>query len=352
MKKKILITGGTGFQGSNLTKSLLKEGYDVVILNTPSSKNETNIKRFNLQDAKIIWSSITQKHMVELAMEDVDLVIHTAAKIHVDDSIKHPTKYFETNVMGTNNVLEVAREFDIPVMHISTCEVYGFQDDDLFETSPLMPRSPYAASKAGADRMAYSYYTTYDMNVCIIRPFNVYGPGQKDGECGAVIPRWCTSLMKGEDIKIYGDGKQSREFIYIDDLVTAYKIIIDKMLSGKELAGEVINIGTGVDINIKYLAEQMSKQIDGPWIEPENHDFMGGDGKFKKGKIIYGDSRPGEVKRFISNSDKMKSFNWEPKVGLSEGLKKYIEWRLQCKSSLYTYEYKGPTNWAGEQPIE
>lgn len=327
MKQKILITGGTGFQGSNLTKSLLKEGYDVTILNTHSSKNETNIKKFDLQEAKIIWGTINDKQIVKDAMKDTNLVIHTAAKIHVDDSIKHPTDYFRTNVMGTNNVLEVAREYNIPVMHVSTCEVYGFIDSDLYEDSPLMPRSPYAASKAGADRMAYSYYTTYDMNICIIRPFNVFGPGQKDGECGAVIPRWCTSLMNGEDIKIYGDGKQSREFIYIDDLVDAYKIIISKMLSGKELAGEVINVGTGVDINIKYLAEQMSKQIDGPWIEPENHDFMGGVGKFKKGKIIYGDSRPGEVKRFISNSDKMKSFGWEPKVGLSEGLKKYIEWR-------------------------
>ncbi len=327
--KKILITGGTGFQGSNLTQSLLKDGYDVVMLNTHSTKNETNIERFNLQKAKIIWGTINDKQILKDAMNEVDLVIHTAAKIHVDDSIKHPESYFRTNVMGTNNVLEVAKENNIPVMHISTCEVYGFQDDDLFETSPLMPRSPYAASKAGADRMAYSYYTTYNMNVCIIRPFNVFGPGQKDGECGAVIPRWTTSLMKGDDIKIYGDGKQSREFIYIDDLVEAYKIIINKMLSSNELAGEVINIGTGVDVNIKYLAEEMVEKIHGDWVEPENHDFSypTKEGYFKKGKIIYGESRPGEVKRFISNSDKMKSFGWEPKTNLREGLSKYIGWR-------------------------
>ena len=326
---KVLITGGTGFQGSNLSKSLLDDGHDVVILNLHSEKNETNIKRFGLDRAEIIWGSINDIYTVKDTMEGVDLVVHTAAKIHVDDSIQHPTSYFKTNVMGTNNVLEVARELDVPVMHISTCEVYGFQDDDLFETSPLMPRSPYAASKAGADRMAYSYYTTYDMNVCIIRPFNVFGPGQKDGKCGAVIPIWTTSLMEGEDIKIYGDGTQSREFIYIDDLVSAYKIIIDKMLNGKELAGEVINIGTGVDVKVNHLAEVMVDKIEGPWIEPKNHDFSYpiGESKFKQGKIVYGESRPGEVKRFISNSDKMKSFGWKPKVDLKDGLEKYINWR-------------------------
>ena len=326
---KILITGGTGFQGSNLSKSLLNDGHDVVLLNLHSDKNETNIKRFGLEKAYKMWGSINDMRTVKDAMAGVDLVIHTAAKIHVDDSIKNPTDYFETNVMGTNNVLEAARRFDVPVMHISTCEVYGFQDEDLIETSPLMPRSPYAASKAGADRMAYSYYTTYDMNVCIIRPFNVFGPGQKDGKCGAVIPIWATNLMNGEDIKIYGDGTQSREFIYIDDLISAYKIIISKMVKGKELAGEVINIGTGIDVKVNHLAKVMVDKIDGVWIEPKNHDFSypTKESKIKKGKIIYGKARPGEVKRFISNSDKMKSFGWKPKVDLEEGLEKYINWR-------------------------
>jgi dTDP-glucose 4,6-dehydratase len=329
LKKKILITGGTGFQGSNLAKTLLTEGYDITILNTPGEKNDTNIKRFGLQDARIVWGSITSKDIVSKVMVDVDLVVHAAAKVHVDDSIKHPTEYFETNVMGTNNILQSARDLDIPVMHISTCEVYGFIDSELYEDSPLMPRSPYAASKVSADRMAYSYYITYNMNVCIIRPFNVFGPGQKDGDFGAVIPRWCTSLMKGEDIKIYGDGSQAREFIYIDDLISAYQIIINKMLAGNELAGEVINIGTGIGINIKKLAEEMCYKIHGPWIEPENHDFSypTEKGRFEQGKIIYGDPRPGEVRRFISNFDKMKSFGWNPKIKLSDGLNEYIKWR-------------------------
>ena len=305
---KILITGGTGFQGSNLSKSLLEDGHDVVILNLHSRKNEINVERFGLEKAKIIWGTINDKHTVRDSIFGCDLVIHTAAKIHVDDSIENPTDHFYTNVMGTNNILEAAREFKVPVIHVSTCEVYGYQDEDLKENSPLMPRSPYAASKAGADRMAYSYYTTYDMNICIVRPFNVYGPGQKDGKCGAVIPIWATGLGREESINIYGDGNQSREFIYIDDLVSAYKIIIDKMTNSNDLAGEVINVGTGVDVKINYLAEKMVEI-------------------FERGEVNYDKPRPGEVKRFISNSDKMKSFGWEPKVGLDEGLKKYIDWR-------------------------
>jgi dTDP-glucose 4,6-dehydratase len=159
----------------------------------------------------------------------------------------------------------------------------------------------------------------------------VFGPGQKDGDGGAVIPRWTTSLLNGEDITIYGDGTQSREFIYIDDLVSSYKILINKMLFGRDLAGEVINVGTGIDVKVNYLAETIVSKITGPWIEPKNHDFSypveDGKEKFKQGKIIYGEARAGEVKRFISNSDKMKSFDWSPKVGLDEGLEKYIKWR-------------------------
>ena len=113
---KILITGGTGFQGSNLSRSLLKDGHDVVIFNLHSEKNETNIKRFGLEKAYKIWGSINDIRIVKDAMIGVDLVIHTAAKVHVDDSIQNPTDYFETNVMGTNNVLETARKFSVQLM--------------------------------------------------------------------------------------------------------------------------------------------------------------------------------------------------------------------------------------------
>ena len=304
---KILITGGTGFQGSNLANQLLLEGWEVNILNLHSNKNLTNVERFNLESANIFWGSINDKHMVKDSMNGVDIVIHTAAKIHVDDSIKNPTDYFYTNVMGTNNVLEVAKELNIPVVHVSTCEVYGYQDNNLTKDCPLMPRSPYAASKAGADRMAYSYYTTYDMNLCIVRPFNVFGPGQKDGECGAVIPRWTTDLLNQRNITIYGDGNQSREFIHIADLVKAYKKIIDIMLNNNKLAGQVINVGTGIDVTVKELAKKLTTNMHG--------------------SIKYGPSRPGEVKRFISNSDKMKSLGWKPEVSLDQGIENYLQWR-------------------------
>tara|TARA_Y100000310_G_C20553224_1_gene749188 strand:- start:168 stop:1202 length:1035 start_codon:yes stop_codon:yes gene_type:complete len=333
---KILITGGTGFQGSNLSKSLLEDGYDVTILNLHSSKNETNVERFGLEKANIIWGTINDIHTIRDAAHDSDLIVHAAAKIHVDDSIKHPIDYFKTNVMGTNNVLEVARQFKVPVMNVSTCEVYGHQDGDLDENSPLMPRSPYAASKAGADRMAYSYYATYDMNVTTVRPFNIFGPGQKDGKVGAVIPIWTTSLLNGRDITVYGTGDQSREYVYIDDLILAYKIIIHKMLRGDSLAGEAINVGSGVDVKLKDLAEKLIGKVNKIlWKEPKNHDFsypVHAENK-EQSNVIFGDARPGEVRRFISNSNKMKSLNWSLEVDLESGLDKYIQWRKDIEDT-------------------
>jgi len=311
MNKRILVTGGTGFQGSNLSKSLLSQGYEVTILNTPGDKNDKNVKRFQLEGAKIIWGSINDKDVVFKALEGVDLVINTAAKIHVDDSIKNPTKYFQTNVMGTHNLLEGVREFNIPLMHISTCEVYGFQDEELNEESPLMPNSPYAASKAAADRMVYAYVVTYGIKACIIRPFNVFGFGQKSGECGAVIPRWSNMILNNQDIMIYGDGKQSREFIHINDVISAYDILIDKLLNTDDINGKVINIGTGVEVFIDELAITLLDVIK----QKMNSNS----------KIIYQDSRPGEVKKFISNSDYMKSFGWEPKYDLKKGLTDYLK---------------------------
>ena len=306
MKKRILITGGTGFQGSNLSKALLTKGFDVTILNTPGVKNEKNIKRFQLEKAKIIWGSINDKDVVFKACENVDLIINTAAKIHVDDSIQNPTKYFQTNVMGTHNICEASRELNIPLMHISTCEVYGYQDDVLKEDSPLMPNSPYAASKAAADRMVYAYHVTYGIKACIIRPFNVFGFGQKDGKCGAVIPRWTNMILNKEDIIIYGEGDQSREFIHINDVVSAYEILIEKIFRGdNDINGQVINIGTGVEVTIKELASTLI-------------EIMAERG-YNESLIKHNEARLGEVKKFISNSDYMKSFDWDVKYNLKKG---------------------------------
>jgi len=308
---KVLITGGTGFQGSNLAKSLLDDGHQVRLLNLYSEKSKTNVEIFKLKEAEVVWGTINDIHTVEECVRDVDIIVHCAAKIHVDESIDEPAKFYLTNVMGTNNVLECARRYNIPFMHISTCEVYGYQAGVLKEDAPLLPRSPYASSKAGADRMVYSYNTTYGMNNVILRPFNVYGIGQKDGKAGAVIPIWATQVLKELPILIYGTGQQSREFIYIDDLVRAYRIIIDKMLSTNELAGKVINIGTEEDITVNDLAKLV--------VDTSETDV----------KTIYGRPRPGEVKRFLSDSSYMRSLGWEPKVSMEEGMKKYINWRKE-----------------------
>lgn len=311
--KRILITGGTGFQGSNLSRRLLASGYEIKILDTLSNASEENIVKFKLQNTQVVWGSITDKNLVDKTVRDVDLVVHLAANIHVDDSISEPVKYYEVNILGTNNILECVRKRNIPIVHVSTCEVYGFQENELTENSPFMANSPYASSKAGADVMCRSYHKTYDMDVTILRPANVFGPGQRYGKRGSVIPIWVHNLLIGKNINIYGDGSQSREFIYIDDLVDVYeKIIENKLHNGiRMFSGEVFNIGSNQQITMNELSKIIFKNIT-----------------VREGQEIrHSDARSGEVNKFVLNSSKiMKCLDWIPKVSIEEGLREYIKW--------------------------
>ena len=159
--------------------------------------------------------------------------------------------------------------------------------------------------------MVYAYHVTYGIKACIIRPFNVFGFGQKDGKCGAVIPRWTNMILNKEDIIIYGEGDQSREFIHINDVVSAYEILIEKIFRGdNDINGQVINIGTGVEVTIKELASTLI-------------EIMAERG-YNESLIKHNEARLGEVKKFISNSDYMKSFDWDVKYNLKKGLTNYL----------------------------
>jgi dTDP-glucose 4,6-dehydratase len=307
---KILITGGLGFQGSSLVRSLLNKNYEVYILNTFSEISQKNISLFSLEKANIIWGSITDKNVVEKTIRNVDLVVHMAANIHVDESIREPFKYYEVNVFGTNNILESAKKFNVPFIHVSSCEVYGYQDKILDEMSALLPNSPYASSKAGADVMCRSYCKTYNMNGCIIRPSNVYGPGQRAGVRGAVIPIWASKILVNENLQIYGDGKQLREFIFIEDLVDFYGLVIDSILIEKKTySGDIFNAGSGCEICMVDLANKMLDQAE------------------TRSEIKFAESRPGEVKRFLLSSNKAHDqFNFKTKNSIDNGLKKYFDW--------------------------
>ena len=306
---RILVTGGAGFQGSHLTERWVSSGHSVTILNTFSEQALLNLDGFK-DTVQVIWGSITDPEIVEKTVRGHDIVVHLAARINVDESIREPKSYLTVNVMGTYNVLEAVRTWGCRLIYASSCEVYGsFVSAPISETAELKPHSPYAASKAGADRLCMAYHRTYGLNVSIIRPCNVFGERQKGGKGGAVIPRFVENALAGQPLAIYGDGSQRREYMYVEDLVAAYELVLLR----PDLSGETINFGTGDIVSIKEIGEFITSRVGG---------------SMKSTEI-----RPGEVSGFQLDSTKARLLGYKPKVGFWDGLSRYISWRQRVGSS-------------------
>lgn len=301
---KILITGGAGFQGSHLTERLINLGHEVAVLNTLTPQASQN-KKYLEGKAEIIWGSITDAEITEKAVRGKDIVFHLGARVNVDESILHPWETIETNVRGTFNVLEAVRKNDTRMIHTSTCEVYGTPEKvPILENAELRPMSPYAASKAAADRLCFAYAQTYKIPVTIARFFNIFGERQKESNFGAVIPIFVGKALRGETISVFGTGTQTRDYVYIFDVIRAYELL----LQHPELSGEVINFGTGVGTAIKDIAEHIGKNLNG--------------------NVTYVEGRPGEASDMIADNTKAKRLlDWEPQVSFYEGLDRYIAWR-------------------------
>jgi len=312
---RILITGGAGFIGSHLCNKYIKEGHTVICLDNFMNGNLTNIRHLlAYRNFKLVNGDIRDFDLLEKVIRDVDIVFHLAAQIHVDRSIVEPKMTYEINVMGTLNILEAARRYDVKkVIHTSTSEVYGSaQYVPMDENHPLNAPHPYGASKIASDRLAYSYARTFNMNISIIRPFNTFGPRQKDTGYGGAISIFVKRVLKNMSPIIYGDGEQTRDYMHISDLIEAYDLILkyDGSLD------EPLNIGTGKEIRIIDLANKII-EICG-----------------KKGEIepVHVEPRPGEVKRLVADSSRArKILNWKPKCPLEEGLKELINWYKKYK---------------------
>jgi dTDP-glucose 4,6-dehydratase len=304
---KILITGGAGFQGSHLTENLLKKGHKITILNTHSKRASLNAEFLKSsakeRGLKIIWGSVLDRGLVDKTIKNNDLIFHLAAKVNVDESLKDPAMVTEVNVKGTVNVLDSATKHRKRLVFCSTCEVYGDGHDEkrLNEKSPLLPNSPYAASKAAADRLCYSYFRSFGTNVTIIRPFNVFGERQKSGQYGALIPILTSRAMNGLDLVVFGDGKQTRDFSYISDMTNMYNLAVKKGLIGK-----TINFASGKNIRIIDIAKHIAKKFGV--------------------KVGYGPARQGEVSEFNADISLAQSFGWKPKIDFWQGLDRYTEW--------------------------
>lgn len=311
MVDKVLVTGGAGFIGSHLCERYVAEGYTVVCLDNFLTGSLGNIRALlSHKSFKLVNGDVRDSNLLEkIVSSGMDIIIHLAAQIHVDRSIIEPRETYEANVFGTLNVLELARRYDVEkLIYASTSEVYGpAQYVPMDEKHPLDPPHPYGASKVAADRMCHSYIQTYGANVCIARLFNTFGPRQKDTGYGGAISIFAKRVLGDRPPIIYGDGKQSRDYLYIEDAVRAYESIVKY----KKPIREPINFGTGKDHSILEIANKIIEMFG------------------KKGKIkpVHVAARPGEVRRLVADNRKAKELlGWEPRCNFDEGLKSFVEW--------------------------
>lgn len=303
----VLVTGGLGFIGSRIVQQLVLKGYRVTVIdkNTDTSRLQDTLS--NHPDClRLVRGDITQPAAIEAAMQGAEAVIHEAAIIGVEYSLKHPQETAATNVQGTVNLLEYAAKHGVVrFLNISSAAIYGSKyPPPLREELTPAPESPYAASKAAAELFCKSYQVAQGLDVVSLRYFNVYGPGMKGGPYAAVIERFGSQLVRGEPLTIYGDGKQTRDFIHVRDVADATL----RALEAPDIGGETINIGTGKETRILDVARLMAR-IAG--CEPE---------------LVMEPPRPGDVRFSYASVDKARELlGWEAKIGLEEGLKNYLE---------------------------
>ncbi len=307
---KMLITGGAGFVGSHLCYKYTKEGHTVYCLDNFMSGDLRNIRQLlDYNNFKLIKGDVRDYELLEKIIRDVEVVFHLAAQIHVDRSYVEPKLTYDINVMGTQNVLEIARFHDVKrVIHASTSEVYG---SSLYcpmdEKHPLNAPHPYGSSKTAADRMCYAYIQAYGMDIAILRFFNIFGPRQKDIGYGGVVSIFTRRVLNGLPPIIYGDGSQTRDYTFVDDAVQAY----DMVMKHNELITEPINFGSGKEQSILTIANKIINLCD----------------KSSRIQPVHIAPRMGEVKRLIANAAKAKEvLGWAPQYDFDKGLSEFILW--------------------------
>jgi dTDP-glucose 4,6-dehydratase len=309
--KRVLVTGGAGFISSGFVRHLLAATpYEVVSLDalTYAGNLENLADVMAHERLSFVHGDIRDKDLVRQLVAEVDVIVNAAAESHVEKSIEEgASEFVTTNVEGTQILLDAIRETPVErFILISSSEVYGTAERaPMDEDHPLNPRSPYAATKAGADRLAYSYWTTYDLPITIVRPFNNYGPRQHPEK---VVPRFITQALADEPLTVHGDGHASRDWLYVLDDAEAIEAVIDAPID--LVAGEVINVATGIDISVGEIATKVLESLGKP-----------------TDLVQHVSERPGQVDRHIGTTEKAERLlGWRARTSFDEGLERTVAW--------------------------
>ncbi|MDK2932831.1 MAG: UDP-glucose 4-epimerase [Clostridiales bacterium] len=305
----ILVTGGAGFIGRWVVKKLLDDGHKVWILDDLSNGRIENISEFmnHKNFMEFVKGDIKDINVLDkLFTNRFDICYNLGASINVQDSIDDPRTTFENDAVGTFNVLEQCRKYDVKIVFMSTCMVYDRATDEngITERHPIKPVSPYAGSKIAGENMVLSYWYAYKLPAVVVRPFNTYGPFQKTGGEGGVVAIFIKRYLSGEVLNIYGDGTQTRDLLYVEDCA---RFVVEAGYSNKA-NGEILNAGLGRDISINELAMLIAKAREKithvPHIHPQS-----------------------EIMKLLCNYEKAKKLlNWEPQISLEEGIYKTERW--------------------------
>jgi len=299
---RVLVTGGAGFIGSHFAKRLQRAGEDVVVLDKLTySGNPANLEGSGIE---LVVGDICDPQVVEGAAKGCEAIVNFAAETHVDRSILGATDFGRTEFVGTQTLLELVRKIDVRYVQVSTDEVYGDLEagGSSRESDPLAPSSPYSVAKAAGDLHIPAYVRTFGVQACITRGSNTYGPNQYPEK---LIPLFASNALVGEPLPLYGDGKQIRDWLYVEDHCAGIEAVLRR---GR--AGEIYNIGGGHEVENIEVAERII-------------ELTGADPKL----LQHVDDRPGHDRRYSLSCEKAKEeLGWEPVVSFAEGIEQTVAW--------------------------
>ncbi len=306
---KVLITGGAGFIGSHTVEAFLRLGHEVRVLDNLSSGRLSNLP----EGVDLIIGDVTDGEVVESATKGVDAVVHLAALVSVPQSLEDPVQTFMVNSLGTVKVLEAARRYDVRRFVLaSTCAVYGDTFVCKDEASNVKPLVPYAASKLQAEHWVGMYARAYGMETVILRYFNVYGSRQRaDSSYSGVLARWCAALRRGRPCIVFGEGEQTRDFIFVRDVATANVLAT---ISDRFSWGDVYNVSTGRSTSLIQVLSILDR------ISPNRVERQ------------FVPSRAGDILHSSGDSGKLRQLGWQPETSLVQGLRELLEYNMTTES--------------------